>query len=80
MGLRCDGMFFGTAASLPANPRGESAEERDMAAYVGDVQNAGVEAIVEIRCQIGDFVGEINQLCLKRRTKIEEIFGEFRMS
>ena len=50
-----------------------------MAADICNLQNAGVETIIEIRCEVGNFVGEIDELCLKWWPKIEEVFGEFGM-
>jgi hypothetical protein len=57
----------------------KTAEERDVAAHICHVQDARVETIIEVRCQVGDLVGEIDELCLEWRTKIEEIFSELRM-
>ena len=45
-----------------------------------DGEDAGVQAIVEVGGEVGDFVGEVDQLGLEGRTKIEEIRGEFGMS
>ena len=44
-----------------------------------EVEDARIEAIVEVGGEVGDFVGEIDQLRLERRSKIEEVFGEFGM-
>jgi hypothetical protein len=57
----------------------EAAEERDMAANIRDVQDAGVEAIIKICCKVGNLVGEVDQLRLEGRAKIEEVFGELGM-
>ena len=57
----------------------ETTEERDMAANICDDQNARVKTIVKIRCEIGNFVSEVDQLRFERRAKIEEVFAEFGM-
>jgi ribose transport system substrate-binding protein len=42
-------------------------------------ENPGIHAVVEIGRQIGDLVGEIDQLCLERGPQAEEIFRQLRM-
>jgi hypothetical protein len=46
---------------------------------VTDLEQPRFHTIVEIRREIRNLVGEIDQLRLQRRPLIQEIFGEFRM-
>ena len=58
----------------------EAAEERHaFAAPDPACRDAGVEAVVEIGSEIGDFVGQIDQLGFERRTLVEEILGQLGM-
>ncbi len=55
----------------------EAAEERRGLAHLLDRQNAGVQPVVEIGGQIGDLVGQVDQLRLKRRKRVKKILGQF---
>ncbi len=50
----------------------ESAEEGDAFTNIVDVEDAGVEPIVEVCRQVGDFVGEVDELRFERRAEVEE--------
>ena len=50
-----------------------------MVAHVVDVEDAGVKAVIEVGGEVGDFVGEVDQLRFERRAEVEEIFGELGM-
>ena len=39
-------------------------------------EDAGVEAVVEIGGEVGDLVGEVDELGFERRELVEEVFGE----
>ena len=43
-------------------------------------ENAGVKAVVEIGGQVGNLVGQIDQLRFERRKLVEEILGQFGMA
>ena len=43
------------------------------------VEDAGRESIVEIRREIGNLIGQIDQLRFERRLLIEEVFRQLRM-
>ena len=58
----------------------ETAEERHAIADLRERENAGVEPVVEVGGQVGDFVGEVDELRFERRTLVEEVFGELGMS
>ena len=45
----------------------EAAEQRDAFANLLEREDAGVEAVVEIGGEIGDFVGEVDELRFERR-------------
>ncbi len=47
-----------------------------MVANVGDLKQARLDAVVEVGRQVGDLIGEVDQLRLERRTLIEQIAGE----
>ena len=44
-----------------------------------DGENAGVKPIIEIGSQVGDFVGEVDELGFEGRELAEEIFRQLRM-
>jgi len=54
----------------------EIAEEGYAFADLRAGEDAGFEAVVEIGGQVGDFVGYVDQLRLKGRELVEEVFGE----
>jgi hypothetical protein len=56
-----------------------TAEHRQRLANVFEGEDAGVQAVIEISGEVGDFVGQIDQLGFKRRAGVEEVFGQFRM-
>ena len=58
----------------------EAAKERDAFADLIEREDAGVEAVVEIGGEVGDLVGEVDQLRFERRAQVKKILGEFRMS
>ena len=43
---------------------------------VREVEDSGSEAVFEIGGQVGDFVGEIDELGFERGELVEEVFGE----
>ena len=57
----------------------EAAKTAVRLAHLLQRENAGVESVVEIGGQIGDFVGQIDQLRFQRRKLIEKILGQFGM-
>jgi hypothetical protein len=71
--------FFIHSGVLSLDLRVAAAENIDMLADVADLEQPRLHAIVEIRREIRNLVGEIDQLCLERRPLVQEIFGEFRM-
>ena len=64
-------LFFDHAIAAP--------EDVAMFADVTDIKQARLHAIVEIRCEVSNLVGEIDQLRLERRSLVEKIIAEFRM-
>ena len=50
-----------------------------MGAHVCKVEDAGREAIVEVRSEVGDLVGQVDELRFERRLLIKEIRRKFRM-
>jgi hypothetical protein len=57
----------------------KTAEEGDAGPDLIDGEDAGVEAVVEVGGEVGDLVGEVDELGLERGEAIEEIPGELRM-
>ena len=57
----------------------KAVEERDVVADVVDFEDAGVEAVIEVGGEVGDFVGEVDELRFERRTEVEEVVGELGM-
>ena len=51
-------------------------EERDLLVNVGEVQDAGGETVFEVGGEVGDFVGDVDELGFERRLLIEEILGQ----
>ena len=68
---------FGRGSGV-AEERGvvESAEQRHGLAHLLDRKNAGVQPVVEIGGQIGNLVGQVDQLRLKRRKRVKKILGQ----
>src|SRR5271154_1586644 len=56
-----------------------SVEDGNMVADVLKIQDAGLKAIVDVRGQVGNFVGEVDQLRLKRRSLVEKVLVQLRM-
>ncbi len=54
----------------------ECAEQRRSLANLAGVENARVEAVVEVGGQVGNLVGQIDQLGLQRRKLAEKILGQ----
>jgi hypothetical protein len=54
----------------------ESTKERDTIADLGEREDAGIEAVVEVGGEVGDFVGEVDELGFEGRELIEEVVGE----
>jgi len=54
-------------------------ENVDVFADVVDLEQAGLYAVVEVGGEVGDLVGEVNQLGFDRGALIEEVAGEFGM-
>ena len=57
----------------------EAAEQRHAFADLIEREDAGVEPVVEIGGQVGDLVGQVDQLGLQRRKPVEEVLGQLRM-
>ncbi len=57
----------------------ETAEEGHAAADLCEGEDAGAEAVVEVGGEVGDFVGEIDELRFERRELAEEVVGELGM-
>jgi len=51
----------------------EAAEERHGLTNFIERENAGVEAVVEIGGEVGNFVGQVDELRFKRRDLVEKI-------
>ncbi len=49
---------------------------RDVLADVGDVEEAGFDAVVEVGGEVGDLVGEVDDLGFEGRALVEEVGGE----
>jgi TolA-binding protein len=47
-----------------------------MFADVTDVEQARFDAVVQVRCQISNLIGEIDDLSLQRWTLAEEVLGQ----
>jgi len=56
-----------------------ASDDIDVLTDVADVEETGLDTVVKIGGEIGDFVGEVDELGLQRRTLIEEVFGELGM-
>src|ERR1700733_2241784 len=56
-----------------------AAEDVDVLANMANIEQPGFDAIVQVRGEIGDLVGKIDQLRFERRAQVEKIFGELRM-
>ena len=50
-----------------------------MVADVLDLEEAGLDAVVEVGGEVGDLVGEVDELRLERGALVEEVFGELGM-
>ncbi len=46
---------------------------------MGDLEQAGFDAVVEVRCKVGDLVGEVDQLGFERRPLAEHVGLEQRV-
>ena len=55
----------------------EALEDRDALADLLQREQARFVTIVEVGCTVGDFIGDIDELSFERRTKVEQILGEF---
>ena len=62
-----DGLLGGSVGVFAGDLVVELAEERDVMADVVNFEKAGVEAVVDIGGEVGDFVGQIDELCFERR-------------
>jgi hypothetical protein len=70
--------FTASLARLPGYcgaPRRGSAEERHALAHLVEREDAGVEAVVEIGGEVGDLVGQVDELGFERRELVEEVFA-----
>ena len=56
-----------------------AAEDVDVVADVADLEQAGLDSVVEVRREVGDLVGEIDDLGLERRALVEKIGSQFGM-
>ncbi len=54
-------------------------ENVDVLADVGDFEQPGLHAIVEVGREVGDLVGEVDDLRLERRPLIEKVLRQLRM-
>ena len=50
-----------------------------IAQHIVRVKQAGFEPVVEVGGEVGDLVGEVNQLRFQRRTPVQKIFRQLRM-
>ena len=57
----------------------EAAEECHALAHLIERENARVESVVQIGGQVGDLVGQIDQLRFEGRELVEKILGQLRM-
>ena len=57
----------------------EAAKERHALAHLTQRENARVEAVVEVGGQVGDLVGQIDQLSFEGRKLVEKVLGQLRM-
>ena len=64
---------------LDENSVVEAAEQWHGFADLGEGKDAGVEAVIEIGGEIGDFVGQIDELGFKGRELVEEVLGQLRV-
>jgi len=55
----------------------EAAEEGHTVLDLREGEDAGFEAVVQVGGEVGDFVGEVDELGFKGRELAEEVFGEF---
>jgi hypothetical protein len=56
-----------------------ASEERDGLPHLFEMKNSGVEAVIEIGGEVGDFIGKVDELRLDGRKLVEEVCGELRM-
>src|SRR5579859_4475481 len=57
----------------------EAGEQRDIADDLSQFKNSGSETVFKVGGEIGNLIGEVNDLSLKRRLLIEEVFAELGM-
>ena len=67
--------FFVGLRELLLHGSVEALEDADMLADMVKGENAGFHAVVKIGGEVGDLVGEIDELRFERRPLVEEIFG-----
>ena len=56
-----------------------AAQDADVVADVADVEQLGLDAVVEVGGEVGDLVGEVDDLGFERRLAVEQVLGELGM-
>ena len=73
-------MYFSSAPGCACSHRRvAAAQDADVLADVADLQQARLHAVVQVGREVGDLVGEVDDLRLQRRPLAEKIFGQLRM-
>ncbi len=54
-------------------------QDADVLAYMTYVEMAGLDTIVEVGGEVGDLIGEVDDLGFERRALVEEVWSEFRV-
>jgi hypothetical protein len=72
-------VIFWARRDTPQHGVVEAAEERHALAHLLQREDAGVEAVVQVGGQVGDLVGQIDQLRFQRRKLVEEVLGQLRV-
>jgi len=55
--------------------RVKAGEERDLIANLAEVEDVGGEAVFKVGGEVGDFVGQVDELGFERGLLVQEIFG-----
>ena len=74
-----DGQFGRSGGIIAQHGVVEAAEERHALAHLLERENARVEAVVQIGGQVGDLVGQIDELGFEGRELVEEVLGQLRV-
>jgi len=69
----------GRIRMLLLHTRMSAIEDGDVISNILKFQNSGFQAIVDVSGKIGNLVGKVDQLRLKRRPQVEKVLMQFRV-